>query len=117
LVAVTHDRKVALAALIAYQLPIDPVLASLGSFGWDLAEPLATLTKADVVRILDRFLSGSITGEQVTDWADLVECREDIGYPEADHAQLVETMFTLANPNLRGDVTRELAEHLKRSLL
>jgi hypothetical protein len=84
----SHPSKDSLAqllrALIGYELPVEPVLAALRSFGWDAPEPVVLLTREDIVRILDRYLAGKLTTEQVTDWADLVECREDIGFPSGD---------------------------------
>jgi hypothetical protein len=51
----------------------------------------------------------------VTDWADLIECREDIGYaPMNEH--LGEVVFRLANPNLNGPVTREVALEIRSQL-
>jgi hypothetical protein len=80
----TLDRRPLLCALIAYELPIEPVLAQLSAHGWDIDEPLVTLGADDVVRVLDRYLEGQLTSQQVAEWADLVECREDIELPQAD---------------------------------
>lgn len=114
---VSRDRTSALRALLAYELPVEPVLAELAQYGWDAAQPFVTLTLVDVVRILDRYLGGALSSEQVTDWADLVECRDDIAYPETDHEVLSAAIFRLANPSLEGDVTIEVAEELKRELV
>jgi hypothetical protein len=112
-----RDRAQLLRALIAYELPIEPVLADLRSFGWDAPEPLVLLTREDIVRVLDRYLAGELTAEQVTDWADLVECREDIGFPGGDEDVLSDAVFRLANPNLRDEVTPELGQIIRRELV
>lgn len=111
-----HDRASALRALIAYEQPLEPVLVALRAYGWDAPEPLATLTGADVSSILDRFLSGDLTAQQVADWADLVECREDIELPEAGGASISDVVFQLANPNLRGELTMQVAERMRSAL-
>jgi hypothetical protein len=117
----SHPSKDSLAqllrALIGYELPVEPVLAALRSFGWDAPEPVVLLTREDIVRILDRYLAGKLTTEQVTDWADLVECREDIGFPSGDEDVLREAVFRLANPNLRGEVTHDLGQIMRRQLV
>ena len=112
----SRDRIQALNALIAYDLPIEPVLDDLGSFGWDSVQSLVILSREDIVHILDRYLTGKLTAEQVTDWADLIECREDIGFPEGDEELLSGTIFRLANPYLRDKVTLELVKSKRREL-
>jgi hypothetical protein len=112
-----QDRAQLLRALIAYELPIEPVLADLRGFGWDAPHPFVLLTRDDIVRILDRYLAGELGAAEVTDWADLVECREDIAFPGGDKDVLSDALFRLANPNLRDDVTPELAQIIRRELV
>ena len=112
----TLDRTAALRALIAYEQPIEPTLSNLRAYGWDAPEPLATLTKADIISILDRYISGNLTSQQVTDWADLVECREDIALSETDESSISDVVFQLANPNLRGEITLQMAKKIRAVL-
>ena len=112
-----RDRAQLLRALVAYELPIEPVLADLRSFGWDAPNPLVLVTREDIVRILDCYLAGELGAAEVTDWADLLECREDIGFPGGDEDVLSDALFRLANPNLRGDVTPELGQIIRRELV
>jgi len=111
-----RDRAQTLRALIAYELPIESVLADLGTFGWDATQPFVILTREDILRVLDRYLAGDLTAEQLTGWADLVECREDIGFPDGDRDLLSDTIFRLANPYLRDEVTPELGQSIRREL-
>jgi hypothetical protein len=110
------DRRQLLHALVAYELPIEPVLADLRAFGWDSEEELVSLTRADIIHILERYLAGQLTAEQVTDWADLVEVRDDIGYPASERELLSDVIFRLANPNLREEITTALAKQLRSEL-
>jgi hypothetical protein len=112
-----HDRTTALRALIAYEQPLDPILAVLRAYEWDAQQPLATLTSADVISILDRYLSGDLTAQQVADWADLLECREDIELPNVGATSISDAVFRLANPNLRGELTPLVAEHMRAGLM
>ena len=105
------ERTAALQALIAYKLPIEPVLGALASFGWDSHEPLATLSPEALLSVLDRCLAGELSLEQLTDWADLIECREDIALP-TEPENLSNLVFRLANPNLEGAVTIQLVGEL-----
>jgi hypothetical protein len=110
-----ESRAAVLQALIAYRLPVEPTIEKLASFGWDATEPVAFIFSGDIDRILTRYLAEELTGDQVTNWADLVECREDIGYqPGQEH--LADIIFELANPNLRGPITPEVAKRIQARL-
>jgi hypothetical protein len=112
-----RDRTTLLHALIAYELPIEPVLAELRSFGWDAPAPLVLLTKQDIVCILDRYLAGELGAADVADWANQIECRDDLGFPGIDEDALSDTVFRLANPDLTEDLSPELAQTIRRELL
>jgi hypothetical protein len=111
----SNERAAALQALIAYQLPIEPVLGTLSSLGWDQQEPLVALSPEAFASVLERCLAGELSLEQLTDWADLIECREDIEVP-AEPQDLSHLVFRLANPNLEGAVTKELVGELRDKL-
>jgi len=106
------DRIAALHELVAYHLPLDSTLAKLAAFGWDAPAPLLTLAASDVMRMLQRFSTGDISAEQLTDWADLIECREDIALPRQP-VDISAVIFRLANPNLEGPVTPALVTELQ----
>lgn len=106
------SREELLRELISYRLPIEKTLENLSYYGWDCELPLVTMTQSDVANILQRYLSGGITGHQLTDWADLVECREDIEYPSQDEKLIASIIFRLANPNLNEEITRPLVESI-----
>ena len=114
--AVSRKRSNVLRALIDYRLPIEPVLAELAASEWDSAKDLAILEGTDILQVLRRYLSGALTAEQVVDWADLVECREDIGFQDGQKEKLSNVIFLLANPNISGPVTLELARKVQIDL-
>jgi hypothetical protein len=103
--------------LILYELPIESVLAELSGLGWDAPEPLVLLTREDIVRILDRYLAGELGAAEVTDWANLLECREDIGFPTGEEDVRSDAVFRLANPSLTDAVTPELGQVIRRELV
>jgi hypothetical protein len=105
-----------LKSLAAYTLPIEPVLAELQEYGWDAEGPLFTVTRQHVGGVLSRYLEGQLTSEQVTDWADLVECREDLGYEKGFEEDLKRTVFELANPNLTEPVSPTAAHAIRDKL-
>lgn len=92
-----------------------PQLAeNLQAIGWDSPEgEVANLTAADITSILKRYLNGELTEQQVEDWANLVETREDITFGiHEDENVVVEAIHDLANPALEGALTHEGARKL-----
>lgn len=112
----SRSRGEVLRALIDYRLPIEPVLRELEAYGWDSAQDVAILEGEDILKLLRRYLSGELTGEQVVDWADFLECREDIGFLEGQKQVCSHAIFLLANPNINGNVTPELAKKIQHDL-
>jgi hypothetical protein len=110
----THDpRAPLLKRVLAYELPIEPVLESLAELPFDCDEDLVTVSAADIVRIIDRCLSGTLSLQQVTDWADLLEMRDGVGFDGSNPQRISEIISRLANPTLYGDLTLGLLRELR----
>lgn len=110
------DRLQILNSLIAFEDPDEPYVRHLAAFPWDIAEPLVALQASHIVSILDRFLRGQLSAQQVEHWANLLESREDIEYVSAKESPIAAAIHTLANPVLEGELTFALAEKLKVEL-
>ena len=100
-----------LRQLIEYRDTVDATIAELAAYGWDSDEALVRLQAKDIEAILKRYLDGELSAAQVTDWADLIECREDIDSGPSE-GTLSNVIFQLANPNLRAEITQALARDL-----
>ena len=111
------DRRRLLAALVRYEPPIAPLLNQLALLPWDSTEELVRVGSADIVAILDRFIDGELSADQVTDWADLLEVRDDVGMDPRHGKALREIIFRLANPNLRDAISLALAVSIRIELL
>jgi hypothetical protein len=107
-----RSRADTLKALLEFVEPRDQILADLHPFEWDSDVELATLLRANVIQILRRFVAGALTCDEVEDWANLVESREDIGFEPGHDALVRDVVFQLANPLLNAAITPELAERL-----
>lgn len=108
--APTLDRQQILRSLLKLDRPLEVVLRDLASVTWDSEEELVTLRPADPVQILSRFKSGGLDAEDVENWANAIEGRDDIGILDDDQGTLKEAIFHLANPDLHGPLTAETAE-------
>lgn len=93
------DRAALLAALIRHETPLDPVVMGLAALPPDPA-PAATLTRADISAILDRFVLGELTPADVARWAALVECREDIQFEPRHEEVIADALHDLSNQDI-----------------
>ncbi len=88
----------------------------LRAYGWDSDEELVLLSAADARRILERYLTGELSAQQVEYWAELLEMRDDVGFEERQSAELRRLISVLANPEINEPLTPALAIRLRRGL-
>lgn len=69
---------------------------SISRFEWDYAGNAVLLTKEAVENVLNEFLKGKLTKEEVEFWANFLEVRDDVEIGSA----LKEYVYFLANPDL-----------------
>ena len=69
-----------------------------------------------MVNLLDKYLKGELTESQVEEWANALECREDVGLLPEKQIEIQEVIFQLANPSLNKPITPDLAKSLKMQL-
>jgi len=70
---------------------------------WD-GPPVATLTRKDIAAIVRRHMAGLLAATEVAQWANLVECREDIEFEQRHEAAIADALFDLANPDIQGQL-------------
>jgi hypothetical protein len=90
--------------------PLSPQdFRQLHSFGWDSDEILVVMTSVDACTVLDRFVQGQLSADDLVKWANQIEARDDIGF-ETEHEQaLGDLIFELANPSLHPESTSAAA--------
>ena len=71
------------------------------------------LNVSHIRSVLKRYLSGDVTAEQVLDWADFIEMRDDIDYSDPAVNQAI---YVLATPELEGELTPASAEAILNGL-
>ncbi len=113
--ASSDQRTSVLRALVHYNLPINGTLAELAQFAWDADTPLLQLSRLDIQNILSRFIAHELSASQVHDWADLIECRDDLDL-SGESGTLAEIIFRLANPSLYEPLLIELAHEIVNDL-
>jgi hypothetical protein len=105
-----------LESLLRPDGPLRDIRRALTSFGWDSEEELVTLTRQHIRDLILRFMVGELRAEDVEEWADAIEGRDDIGLEAGHEDFLLQTIFSLANPAISEQLTYESAEHLLSQL-
>ncbi len=93
--------------------PLQTIRTQLSQIPWDSLKDEVLLTADHLSSILERFLAGCFSIADVEDWANLVEGREDIGFPCGDEETVVKNvLFELANPIITQQLSPRRAEEL-----
>lgn len=107
-----HEKK--LLELITFAKPLNQLKSITQQLDWDSDHDVVIITLAEFKNILKRFIANSITVEEITQWAELIESREDIGYEANTRLDIQEIIIEIANPLLNGVFSREQAsQHLE----
>ncbi|MEZ2333618.1 hypothetical protein AB6802_28185 [Mesorhizobium sp. RCC_202] len=105
----------ALSDLIEFNKPINLLAEGTSGLGW-AETPLVVLTADHIVSVLHRFRAGAFTAADVEQWADMIECREDIDYQEDRDEEILQAIYVLANPVLNGLLDDALTDQVIASL-
>jgi len=89
-----------LTDVIKCRRPIAESRMLLDAFGWD-SDPLVAVTPEDVSAVLRDFIAGVVTAGFVAEWAETLECRDDVDAVDQITAGAI---FALANPVLEGEL-------------
>ena len=85
--------------LVHFKNNIDTLRNMLSQIGFDSETELVYMSRDYMVEILQRSLDKKISFLELEEWANLIECREDIGFEDKKTQEMV---FKLANPYLYG---------------
>lgn len=91
--------------LITFNKPISVLDEGLSKLGWDYDGKPLLVTAKQIQEILKRFLAGEFSAQELEDWANLVECREDLEFEEKKQDEIANVIHCLANPVLEGSIT------------
>jgi len=96
------ERIELLESLICMELDIYETNTQLNKYEWDCEIPLLSVNKKAVFDIFNRYLDRKVSAKQLVDWANFIECREDI---EFECEQLQEIIFEIANCEINTPIT------------
>jgi hypothetical protein len=107
-----------LKALVAFERPLSELMKE-DKIGWaDWKGYLVTLTRQNIISVLERFINGDLSSKDMQDWGEALEGRGTV-QREPGYAKLInEMLFTLANePNWGNHLTPEVAKRLVIKLM
>jgi hypothetical protein len=108
-----RSRVSLLAEIVGNPLPNSVTLSILKEYGWDCDSELVIVLMADVLAILSAFRAGKINSEQVCDWANRLEGRDDIGYQFGSRGVVNDAIFWLANPHINYLIDDNLCKRIE----
>jgi len=103
------DRYVVLQALAEFSKTTSELQGFLESLEWDFDGPPLVMNRGHFRSVLERYLKGGLSSQEVEDWANLVEGREDITFEPDDAELLREVVYELANPELTEQLSNQRA--------
>ncbi|WP_116963198.1 hypothetical protein [Fastidiosibacter lacustris] len=110
------DRFDVLKDLITLNKPVSILAESLSKFDWDYeGQPLIVMV-SQIREVLKRFLAGDYSAQELEDWANLIECRQDLEFEEKKHNEIANVIYCLANPVLEGEITADSCKVLIATL-
>jgi hypothetical protein len=98
------SRTETLNDLALLQGDIRILVKELSLYTWDVGSPLVKISAENFSNILKRSINDEIDFETLSNWANAVECRDDL---EFENEEMQEIVFELANPEINGEITKE----------
>ena len=112
-----NRRAEILQELVRFDKPTAPLMRELRSLGWDWSgDALLILKKEDLLRIIDRFLTGEVTAAQLQEWAENLEVRDDVTFDEEEKESIDDVFFRLATPEINEPLTLQSVQKMKDEL-
>ena len=103
-------RQQHLNALVNLNQPLSTILPILKTLPWDSNQAIITLKKEHLIHILNQYLNHSLSASDLENWANVIECREDITYETEGEDFINDIIFDLANPILSDPLSPELVK-------
>ena len=109
---IMNRRQQLLQALLTFDEQLNLIAQELAQLEWDYEGEPVLVAPLHIVSILNRFLSNQLNAKQVEEWANMIECREDLDYESENQKQLEQVIYELANPELEGPLTIERCQEI-----
>jgi hypothetical protein len=110
------NRLDLISSLLELSISLDELTKELNKFPWDYDGKGVELTRIHLSRILERYLKDELSENEIEQWANMIECREDICFEKGFERHIDKILHELANPILFEPLNKGLAQILFRKL-
>ena len=114
--ATMKEREELIREIAQYGPEYEESKKAIQKYPWDCDEELYYLTRKDVSNIFERYLVGELESDDLVNWANFLEIRDDLGFESSAEKILDRIIFWLANPEINFDINTELVKNLKAEL-
>lgn len=93
------DRAESLRQIITFGEFREKAFTELVKFGCDSETALFEINLKILAEILRMYISGFITADDLEEWANFIECRDDVNY-----SKIEDYIYAIANPEIMGEI-------------
>lgn len=108
-----RERKLILQDILNFEGNIKYLKKELDEYPFDSNGSLIIINSKTVSAILKKTINGIISFDDIEEWANIVECRDDVDF---ENENIQEIIFELANPELNEPISLELLIGFLKSL-
>jgi len=94
-----------LESLLNFNQPLNELKKNLKTLPWDNENEIIVLKRIHVIKILERYINKELNSDEISEWANLIEGREDVGFEQNNEDVLKKVIFEMANPEINGPLT------------
>ena len=103
------NRVDALEEIVTFGLHRNEAFLELVNYPFDSELELIKINNEILITVLKKYISNLISSNELEEWANFIECRDDINYEEVEGY-----IYALANPELMGEVsTKSISKMLQ----
>lgn len=95
------NRAEALEQIVTFGTDIDKAYSELVKYSYDSDIEYFSVSPLILLQVLELYLTEQITVDDLEDWANFIECRDDLDYEEIE-----DYIYSLANPILVGEINQ-----------
>ena len=100
-----RNRADILIDLVNLKSNLAELQKELSQYSWDIETPILIINSKDFTNVLQRCIEDKLTFLEVEKWANAIECRDDLGFEDNNVQEII---FELANPDINGEITKDL---------
>ena len=111
-----RERTVLVLELIRNPRPDALVIEELDRYGMACEAPLAMVSRADFISMLQQFQSGALEAQEFKEWASRLLGRRDIEFEFGQEGAVVEALFWLAYEEIEEWENNHVCQHIETML-